>query len=74
MPFYLIEWIQVFKGAAKQKSSLAWTWLSTMFAPKQQTLSVTDLDHSQSLAAGSLTPWMYVVWTKWLRVRTSANL
>ncbi|KAL3150728.1 hypothetical protein ABBQ32_000513 [Trebouxia sp. C0010 RCD-2024] len=65
--------IEVFKGAAKQKSSLAWTWLSTMFAPKQQTLSVTDLDHSQSLAAGSLTPWMYVVWTKWLRMAHTAH-
>ena len=45
-----------------------------MFAPEQLTLSVTDLDHSQSLAAGSLTPWMYVVWTKWLKVRLSVNL
>ena len=66
--------VQVFKGQAKQKASLAWTWLSTLFTPTQQTLSVKDLDHSKSLSAGSLTPWMYVIWTRWLKVRRTKLL
>ena len=64
---------QVFKGEAKQKSSLAWAWLSTLFTPTQQTLLVKDLDHSKSLSAGSMAPWMYVIWTRWLRVRRSKS-
>ena len=63
--------VQAFKGKANQKASLAWTWLSTLYTPTQQTLSVKDLDHSESLSAGSLSPWMYVIWTRWLRVRRS---
>lgn len=65
--------IEVFKAAARRKSSVAWTWLSTLFVPQQQTLSVTDLDHSKSLTAGSLSPWMYMVWTKWLRMARSTD-
>lgn len=65
--------IEVFKAEARQKSSLAWTWLSTMFTPTQQTLSVKDLDHSKSLSAGSLTPCMYVLWTRWLRMAHSTH-
>ncbi len=60
--------MQIFKSEATHKHSLAWTWFSTIFAPTQQTLSVKDLDHSKSLSAGSLTPCMYRVWTKWLKV------
>ena len=60
--------LQIFKGEAKQKHSLAWTWFNTAFVPTRQTLSVTDLDHSKSLSAGSLSPCMYTVWTKWLKV------
>lgn len=60
--------IAVFKGKVNQKSALVWTWLSTLFTPTQQTLLVKDLDHSKSLSAGSLTPWMYVIWTRWLRM------
>lgn len=61
--------VQVFKGKVNQKASLAWTWLSTLYTPTKQTLLVKDLDHSKSLSAGSLSPWMYVIWTRWLRVR-----
>lgn len=60
--------MQIFKSEATPKHSLAWTWFSTIFAPTQQTLSVKDLDHSKSLSAGSMTPCMYRVWTKWLKV------
>jgi len=67
LPIFFI-FMQIFKSEATHKHSLAWTWFSTIFAPTQQTLAVKDLDHSKSLSAGSLTPCMYRVWTKWLKV------
>ena len=68
------DWTQIFKAVARKRSSLTWTWLSTMYTPMHQTLSVQNLDHSKSLSAGSLTPCMYQLWTKWLRVRGRTQL
>ncbi|KAL0033939.1 hypothetical protein WJX77_011740 [Trebouxia sp. C0004] len=65
--------IEIFKSEVTPKHLLAWTWFSTIFAPTQQTLSVKDLDHSKSLSAGSLTPCMYRVWTKWLKMARSVQ-